>query len=889
MATQVVWQPKEEGLREICGLLGQHISPTSDKSRIWQQLQHYAQFPDFNNYLAFIFARAQGTAVEIRQAAGLLLKNNLRSTFASVDPAYQHYIKSELLPCLGATDKHIRCTVGTIISVVIQQVRILGWPDLLQALIQCLDSNDINHMEGAMDALSKICEDAPQELDFDVPGLDGRPIDVLLPRLFKFFQSQHASLRKLSLGSINQFIMLMPTGLYLSMDQFLHGLFLLTRDPTAEVRKLVCSAFVQLIEVNPSFLEQHMRNLIEFMLQANKDADDEVALEACEFWSAYCEAQLNPELLREFLQHLIPILLSNMAYADDDESLVDAEEDDSLPDRDQDMRPRFHSSRFHGSDDIEDDDDDSLIVWNLRKCSAAALDVISTIYGDDILPTLMPLVEAKLSASDDDTWKEREAAVLAVGAIAEGCIGGLYPHLPQIVAYLIPILDDKFPLLRSITCWTLSRFSKFIVEGIGNERGKEQFNKVLMGLLRRIIDTNKRVQEGACSAFATLEEEAAKELAPYLEIILQHLMWAYGRYQRRNLRIVYDAISTLADAVREELNQPKHLEILMPPLFSKWQQLSDSDKDLFPLLECFTSIAQALGTGFSPFAVTVFQRCMNIIQSQQLAKVDPASAGFQYDKEFIVCSLDLLSGLTEGLGVGIENLVSQSNLRELLLQCCVDAEADVRQSAIALLGDLARVYPVYLRPSLSSFLNIAAKQLDTSELKESIAVANNACWAIGELAVKVQGEVSPVVLPVISSLVPILHHAEGINRSLVENSAITLGRLAWVCPDIVSPHVEHFMQSWCIALSMIRDDIEKEDAFRGLCAVVRLNPSGALNSIVYMCRAIASWHVIRNEDLRNEVCQVLLAYKQLLRDGGWEQCLSSLEPQVKDKLLRYLV
>lgn len=127
-----------------------------------------------------------------------------------------------------------------------------------------------------------------------------------------------------------------------------------------------------------------------------------------------------------------------------------------------------------------------------------------------------------------------------------------YPYL-QIVAYLIPVLDDKFPLLRSITCWTLSRFSKFIVQvwttysslcywfenesptpslqsytmlcfvwwhckffwfknlifpfqGMVNQKGTEQFNKVLMGLLRRILDTNKRVQEAACSAFATLEE-----------------------------------------------------------------------------------------------------------------------------------------------------------------------------------------------------------------------------------------------------------------------------------------------------------------------------------------------------------------------------------------------
>lgn len=43
-------------------------------------------------------------------------------------------------------------------------------------------------------------------------------------------------------------------------------------------------------------------------------------------------------------------------------------------------------------------------------------------------------------------------------------------------------------------------------QGIGHQKGYEQFDKVLMGLLRRILDTNKRVQEAACSAFATLEE-----------------------------------------------------------------------------------------------------------------------------------------------------------------------------------------------------------------------------------------------------------------------------------------------------------------------------------------------------------------------------------------------
>lgn len=76
-------------------------------------------------------------------------------------PANQQYIKSELLPCMGAADKQIRSTAGTVISTFVQIGGVADWPELLHALVKCLDSNDVNHMEGAMDALSKV-----QFLDF---------------------------------------------------------------------------------------------------------------------------------------------------------------------------------------------------------------------------------------------------------------------------------------------------------------------------------------------------------------------------------------------------------------------------------------------------------------------------------------------------------------------------------------------------------------------------------------------------------------------------------------------------------------------------------------------------------------------------------------------------
>jgi len=100
-----------------------------------------------------------------------------------------------------------------------------------------------------------------------------------------------------------------------------------------------------------------------------------------------------------------------------------------------------------------------------------------------------------------------------------------------------------------------------------------------------VLDNNKRVQEAGCSAFATLEEDAGAELAPYLEPVLRNLVFAFDKYQHKNMLILYDAVGTLADAVGPALQNPTYVEILMPPLNKKWSKLKDDDDDLIPLLE----------------------------------------------------------------------------------------------------------------------------------------------------------------------------------------------------------------------------------------------------------------------------------------------------------------
>ena len=85
-------------------------------------------------------------------------------------------------------------------------------------------------------------------------------------------------------------------------------------------------------------------------------------------------------------------------------------EDENVPDKDSDIRPRFHKAKTHvaegqdgmgeGESDSDSDDDDlkkeALSDWNLRKCSAAALDVLSNVFHSSLLPVLLPLLKQNL-------------------------------------------------------------------------------------------------------------------------------------------------------------------------------------------------------------------------------------------------------------------------------------------------------------------------------------------------------------------------------------------------------------------------------------------------------------------------------------------------------------
>jgi transportin-1 len=361
-------------------------------------------------------------------------------------------------------------------------------------------------------------------------------------------------------------------------------------------------------------------------------------------------------------------------------------------------------------------------------------------------------------------------------------------------------------------------------------------------------------------------------------------MYAFGKYQAKNLLILYDAIGTLADSVMDQLNQPELIKILMPPLINKWNSIEDSSREILPLFECLASVAQALGNGFQDFSLNVYMRCQRIIEHELLADAlhdqNPHECE-EGDPDFLVCALDLVSGMIEGLGTSAGTLLNGKNIVNLVIESIRHYSLDVRQSAMGVVGDLAKYSIDTLRPGLGEIIPVLIENIDP----DMPTVCNNASWNVGEITVKIGPEMQPYIESCLHRLIEMINRPK-LPRNLLENCAITIGRLGYVCPTVVAPHLQDFAKRWCRALAHVRAHDEKEHCFLGLCYMVKVNPNGIVADFMYMCGAIASLEGqnIQNAELKDMLYQIVHGFKQSLSDN-WPKYFNSFPVPLKQFLV----
>merc|ERR1719282_1716383 len=183
------------------------------------------------------------------------------------------------------------------------------------------------------------------------------------------------------------------------------------------------------------------------MLKASRHPEYVVRLEALEVWTPCTNSQMMLELVHPMLPELVPVLLANMVYSQADymgmeQSQID-EDNAAVPDNLQDIRPRFHKET--GSCDDDDDGGQHSggawgAEWTARKAAASSLDHLANAYRQDILEVVLPLIQQKL---EDSCWEVQESGVLALGAIAFGCLEYLVEFLPRVMELLLKLCQAQ--------------------------------------------------------------------------------------------------------------------------------------------------------------------------------------------------------------------------------------------------------------------------------------------------------------------------------------------------------------------------------------------------------------------------------------------------------------
>lgn len=913
-----MWTADPEALQQLRTIFKGTLSARKEeRSQAVDALKQAREQPEFENYLVDLLIREDGGS-DVRAAAGLNLKNSVLKEPHKDRP----YVLDNIMNGLLVQDTMARNTTGTVITSLFSLYGLEKWPQALLHLLTLVETPEVGQLakEAAMGALSKICEDSAYLLNKEFNGQ--RPLNVMVPKFIKIAMLPEATsyMKAEAVRCVNQFVPLKTQLFLVHIDDFLQVLFQLALDNDSRVRKNVCSAFLLIMENRPDKLVPHMDGVVEYGLHSMQDSDEDVAMEACEFLLALAElpGKGHKQLFRPKLQKVLPVLLEKMVYSEEEIFLIqlaDEKDDARVADKQEDMRPNAAKGKLHqvgrkgelkkesspaserphdpeddrvedsdgsyyaallSDSDNEDDSDDELDSWNLRRCSAATLDALSLEYPEEVIQVTLPILQERIVS---DEWPVREAAILAFGAISTSCMDLASDKLPTLVPFLVDRLRDLESRVRQISCWTVSRFAQWVADE-AHEGGNyaNYFQPTFEAIVLCVLDPKKVVQEAACSALSSfIEATDVALISYYVGPLLEQFAKCIPSYQRKNMIVLYDCILTFVDKIGPELlnSKPEYVSTLLPPLLHNWQLLLDTESDLWPLLECMSLVAANMGEAFAPYAVPVYERAIKILSNavrlNQEVHTHPEIEA--PEKDFIVTSLDLIDGLVQGFKGHSVDLMKQhgADLMEIIMVCIEDPDDDVRQLTYALLGDLAtHACDETIKPHFTSLAMWIGGEI-TSHSSANYPVTSNAIWAFGEMVMALPKEiVHPQVWNISSLLIPMIDRAD-VQQPVLENAAICLGRLGMAGPDVIGPLLPRFIHQWCTHIMYIQENEEKESAFLGMIEIILQNPDngfgglsnqqGRKNLAVFL-DCIANY-LNSSERLKHRFHQFLIGYRDL--------------------------
>ncbi|OAT06313.1 importin beta-3 subunit [Blastomyces gilchristii SLH14081] len=473
-------------------------------------------------------------------------------------------IRQKLLESLGNESlAHVRNKIGDAVAEIAGQYADHGeqWPELLGVLFQASQSTD----PGVRDSAFRIFSTTPGIIE-------KQHEDMVVDVFSKGFRDENISVRISAMEAFSSFFRSITrksqTKFFSLVPDVLNILPPLKEADESDNLSKAFIALIELAEVCPKMFKALFNNLVKFSISVigDKELSDQVRQNALELMATF--ADYSPKMCKNdptYAGEMVTQCLSLMT-------------------------------------DVGLDDEDAA-EWTQSEDP-------NQLGGQVILPATFVWVPRMMSST---AWRDRHAALMAISAISEGCRDLMEGELDQVLALVVPALQDPHPRVRFAGCNALGQMSTDFAPTM-----QEKYHSIVLGSIIPVLDsTEPRVQSHAAAALVNFCEEAEKEiLEPYLEELLRRLLQLLRSPKRYVQEQALSTIATVADSAETAFGQ--FYDTLMPLLFNV---LNEEQSKEFRILrakamECATLIALAVGKEkMGRDALTLVQLLGNIQQS----------------------------------------------------------------------------------------------------------------------------------------------------------------------------------------------------------------------------------------------------------------------------------
>ncbi|XP_066915585.1 importin subunit beta-1-like [Clytia hemisphaerica] len=448
-------------------------------------------FPQFVDCLSSLLSNASEPS-EVRQAAGIQLKNCLVAKSASLKQGYherwfnleeqiRNKVKAQVLQSLGTETTKPSSAASCVSGIASAELPLNLWPELMQQLCEVASAPGSSETlkEASLEAIGYICQDLDHQ-----------------------FLTQHSAaiLRTIMTGLAkeqpNNNIKFAAANAFLNSLEFIRGNFEKQDDrnfmmtvlcnatvcPEKRIKVASLQCCVKIMSLYYEYMGPYMQSLFNITVDAMKSDDEDVVLQGVEFWSSVCDEEIDlaieaadaTEMSQEIksfsqyyaknaLQHIVPIVVDIL-------------------------------TRQEEHDDEED--------WTPHKAAGVCLMLLASCCGNDIVDHVLPFVKENIQKTD---WKLRDASVMAFGSILEGPDPEkISPPVKEGIGLLIALMEDPNMTVRDSVAWTLTRICEQIPEAALNTNHIENFLNALI----KNLDSEPRVANNVCWAFSALADAA---------------------------------------------------------------------------------------------------------------------------------------------------------------------------------------------------------------------------------------------------------------------------------------------------------------------------------------------------------------------------------------------